>query len=116
MNKFKDITTKLYRILYLAEDNNSYIGVVTDGQSKQMGTWCSVTLEPWANNIHLGSLIKRDPEIVATTRHAIMRHWVTKSLKHENKYEGAIGYIRVKYFDDNTFKVEVENDPKTLSK
>lgn len=116
MNGLKNQTTKGYSVLFLTEDNNTYIGVVTDGTSKQTGVWSIDTLEPWANNEHLGALRKKDPEVVTITRHAVMKHWVTKRLDHEGKTSGAIGYIRVKYFDDNTFTVEVENDPKTLSK
>lgn len=116
MKELKKETTKGYKILFITADHNSYIGVVADGASKQTGVWSIETLEPWSNFTHLGSLQKKDPEVVTTTRHAIMKHWVTKRLDHEGKSSGAIGYIRVRYYDNDTFTVEVENDPKTVSK
>lgn len=46
-----------------------------------------------------------------------MRHWVTKRLDHEGKVSGAIGFIKVRYFDNDTFTVEVEeNATKAVSK
>lgn len=59
MTGLKNATTNGYIVMFLTQDANSYIAIVTDGISKQTGTWSIDTLEPWANNAHLELLVMR---------------------------------------------------------